>query len=446
MSILQEYIKLVLNESLAGAEKLKKYIRKRGEDAQYYAYMSDINKIGINPKFSYGNPIGIYSYILDEETFNDITIGNQEFATDRPYIFVIRPREDANVLYTSKDMSSEKVKEYRRKISKFVFGSEGDDFLEILKDYGNQSRYDFNLGRLWNAMRLATKNVIVWRKLLKHLGIDAIIDDAGTGMLHPAEQKQAWFSDVKSLEVVDIIYSRGGTKLSIDNFSLEAKMKILGKIDAEKLSDIGSGFFYSLEKNILANIEIGKITPKDLKKHGLKRLYDEIYKERKIVVILPDNRGHIFDTMNQFTGSSGEIDHIKKTIKQKRRFPDGKYEIIDVWFPPDARGIVKKNWEDYFYFPEYYKVIEEFEKNADPNFALKLMNRLIVRLKEKLPDIEISKLRTNKEKIIQFIEEEIEKEGDGFYLPGRLSEFINIELGISQSSSALIRDTIYNLI
>ena len=64
MSILQEYIKQVLiKESLAGAGKLKKYVRKRGEDAQYYAYMSNINKIGINPKFSYGNPIGIYSYI-----------------------------------------------------------------------------------------------------------------------------------------------------------------------------------------------------------------------------------------------------------------------------------------------------------------------------------------------------------------------------------------------
>src|SRR3989344_4079230 len=122
MKDLKNYIKQVLiNESLAGVSKLKKYVK---EPPQYYVYMSSINKIGINPKFSYGNPIGIYSYILDEETFNDITIGNQEFATDRPYIFVIRPREDANVLYTSKDMSSEKVKEYRRKISKFVFGSE----------------------------------------------------------------------------------------------------------------------------------------------------------------------------------------------------------------------------------------------------------------------------------------------------------------------------------
>src|SRR3990167_4965826 len=300
MSILQEYIKLVLNESLAGAEKLKKYIRKRGEDAQYYAYMSDINKIGINPKFSYGNPIGIYSYILDEETFNDITIGNQEFATDRPYIFVIRPREDANVLYTSKDMSSEKVKEYRRKISKFVFGSEGDDFLEILKDYGNQSRYDFNLGRLWNAMRLATKNVIVWRKLLKHLGIDAIIDDDGTGMLHPSEQKQAWFSDVKSLEVVDVIYSRGGTHFSIGELSLESRMALLGKRDAGKLSDIDPPIFYRLEKDILVNIEIGKITPKDLKKYGLKRLYDEVYKKEVLFLITPNEDAFIFNDVKSY--------------------------------------------------------------------------------------------------------------------------------------------------
>ena len=112
MKDLKNYIKQVLiNESLAGVSKLKKYVK---EPPQYYVYMSSINKIGINPKFSYGNPIGIYSYILDEETFYDITIGNQEFATDRPYMFVIRPREGANILYTSEDMTFEEMKEYEK--------------------------------------------------------------------------------------------------------------------------------------------------------------------------------------------------------------------------------------------------------------------------------------------------------------------------------------------
>jgi len=392
MKDLKNYIKQVLiNESLAGVSKLKKYVK---EPPQYYVYMSSINKIGINPKFSYGNPIGIYSYILDEETFYDITIGNQEFATDRPYMFVIRPREGANILYTSEDMTFEEMKEYEKKILKFLDNKKYslDDIISL----GVQSRYKFNLGKLWNVMRSVTKDVIQWRKLLKYLEIDAIIDDDGTGMLHPSEQKQAWFSDVNSFEIVDVIYSEGGTKMDTYNMPSETLLALLSKKYKGKMEHIDPMYFKFLEDKVEASINIGNITPKDLKKYGLKRLYDEIHRVKVLFLITPNEDAFIFNDVKSYF-----------LEPQNLNFPEGKYKTVKISVPPEAIWKMKTQWKEYLAFQEYYEFIDNEFKKKIKYMTEKDINRYLdlffKELKGKIPNKEIQYLKTMKHQLFNFI-------------------------------------------
>lgn len=55
---------------------------------KFFVTMTAVNKIGINPKFSYGNPVGVYCYQLTSEIFNQLKSGTLPFVTDQAYIQV----------------------------------------------------------------------------------------------------------------------------------------------------------------------------------------------------------------------------------------------------------------------------------------------------------------------------------------------------------------------
>ena len=81
-------------------EKLKKYEDEGG----LYVHFGSVPKLGINPQNQFGTPTGIYAYPMNSKYIDD-------FATDNPYIFILRINDMSSMLvledYTESDLNAD---------------------------------------------------------------------------------------------------------------------------------------------------------------------------------------------------------------------------------------------------------------------------------------------------------------------------------------------------
>jgi len=81
-------------------EKLKKYEDEGG----LYVHFGSVPKLGINPQNQFNTPTGIYAYPMNSKYIDD-------FATDNPYIFILRINDMSSMLvledYTESDLNAD---------------------------------------------------------------------------------------------------------------------------------------------------------------------------------------------------------------------------------------------------------------------------------------------------------------------------------------------------
>ena len=188
-------------------------LRKYKDDPNIFISFTDIPKVGIRPSYHYNTPMGVYFYPLQSfwKRFNMDNTNEmpKHFATDRHYIQVIR--------YNGKGQR------YIHDTSQYSESDLQHD-LEILKSLGfniditlPKNKYTRSpFGKLWYTINNIVENEGYTKlgtniasfnknKILRKLGYAYINEPAGTGIIHPNEAEQGFFTSGKYIQMVDTI-------------------------------------------------------------------------------------------------------------------------------------------------------------------------------------------------------------------------------------------------
>ena len=110
---------------------LKRWVATGGA----YAHFADLNKVGINVRYSYTYPFGIHAYPLDATLLAEVESGTVRFAGDRKYIHILVPTHPSLVLRSSEVTGSDVVA-YAAELGvepPDATGSDGDRLMKAAK-------------------------------------------------------------------------------------------------------------------------------------------------------------------------------------------------------------------------------------------------------------------------------------------------------------------------
>ena len=213
--------------------------------------MTNIQKVGLNPTSDFKTPLGLYSYPVTEETVDQLLgvfipeennsiesqpstatdtlseSGNYSvlpFVSNAPYITFFR-LNPGGVFYTSSGMDSQTFSDAVSKLESFakrytsgwysIISAAWADAVAFHKKDQTDGSNIYNLSLIWTMTRsvslsltskfpdnATSKSMILWRKILIELGINAVVDDAGSKLIHPSEPTQAVIFDMSIVEII----------------------------------------------------------------------------------------------------------------------------------------------------------------------------------------------------------------------------------------------------
>jgi hypothetical protein len=184
-------------------EGLQKYVNKG-----YFIHFGEYNKVGINPRSGYDTPLGIYCYPLTQKIYNALVNDKLPFASEMPYIHVIKPKPEANIILLQ-TMTIDELYSYLHDL--------GIDRKEIDLELSGDSKHVYGQGPrhrsiggvfwwfLWKTIKKSRyrKSNVKWNSLFRELEIDGVVDK-GSGIIHENEPTQAVFFSLRSIDVVDM--------------------------------------------------------------------------------------------------------------------------------------------------------------------------------------------------------------------------------------------------
>lgn len=155
-----------------------------------FGRFSGIPKLGINPRFNYSTPLGMYAYPLDH--LQSLIHGNMNqvaYAGEKRYliIFTVKPNTK---LWIIKDGIS----------------PVDNNIIRTANKLGLKIKNPNNSAKLYKSLWKKTKSSKIIRKIILDAGIDGVVDYAN--VMHPADPIQAWFPDISHIQVIDIIDTR----------------------------------------------------------------------------------------------------------------------------------------------------------------------------------------------------------------------------------------------
>ena len=184
-------------------ERLTAHEQSAGDDL--FVHFSDVPRMVVYPDNSYHTPTGFYAYELNRKKMSD-------FATERRYLIVFRPRPNARLLRLKQYAVNEFYNDRNIILSKMPASS-----FYKMGDWDIQARGMSRGSRMWNITRnFANERVGLWASTLYGLlGYDGVIDDC-MSIIHGDEPCQAVFFNTGALELVDII-DKGDTRVRLSN-------------------------------------------------------------------------------------------------------------------------------------------------------------------------------------------------------------------------------------
>ena len=193
-------------------------LRPYADQDDVFVSFSDIPKLGINPRTEYNTPAGIYSYPL-RQMWPSIKSNTIPYAGERQYALVLQPRSSDGIVnvatYTSGEFSRHMNLLEQKVIPKIAGpGVDLDRFQDFFDEAKRESKQQNPAGWLWNITRLLAsmwarsyngpKPTVGWNAIMRALAITGVVDQQGSGLIHPNEPTQAvWFS-ANSLKLLSI--------------------------------------------------------------------------------------------------------------------------------------------------------------------------------------------------------------------------------------------------
>jgi len=177
-------------------EALSKY--KNNHDI-YISYTS-LDKLGINPQYDFGTPLGIYFYPLPE-IWRHIISDNVPFAGERKFVWVVKAKNLLDLdTYTNNDFWDDVKKLNQGNSFQYT-----DAFKYAqLDSKGNPGKFIWYLTHNLAKAKNKDRAPFEWTRLLrKVLGYTGIRDTRG--IIHHNEPQQAIIFSIRDLEVVEKI-------------------------------------------------------------------------------------------------------------------------------------------------------------------------------------------------------------------------------------------------
>lgn len=183
--------------------------------------MTELPKLGINPKTEYSTPVGVYFYpayyYIDE-------YGSVPFKEDAPYIQVFE--FDYGKLLSTHDYTES---DYDRDVNSLM-ANYPDAVSEIKQLYSqaeDEAKIKIPAGYIWYiTYKLSTwlaygeghvpymgtkgkalKHSIIWNTMLRQLGYDVVIDD-GSGVIHGNEPTQGVILNPRIMRLIGTVNNR----------------------------------------------------------------------------------------------------------------------------------------------------------------------------------------------------------------------------------------------
>lgn len=200
-------------------DRLMSYVGKG-----YYVTFTKVPELSLNPVNEYNTPTGIYGYPLDMNKLS-------EFATERPYAIVFRPRKGVRLLdlqnYSEQDFETDVAKlqaaypkmpisGYVKEAKTYAKDKTASGYIwyvtyKLSKDIAD--RKEAKRGEVTNTLPASTyhdRAIVVthaneWTRVFRDvLGYQGV-NDNGSGIIHDNEPFQAVFWDASVVEAVDLV-------------------------------------------------------------------------------------------------------------------------------------------------------------------------------------------------------------------------------------------------
>ncbi len=254
-------------------DQIRDAVSKAG--GRCFVSFTDVDKIGIRPDSKYNTPLGVYFYPFELVDSVD-RVGKLPFASDRPYVQIVRAKDGAKIIDLSTLGESEEKEYYERIFPIFAKAAERswkpglkpetrkeladtvrEAFDHVVEKASEKALHDTPGGRLWYVTRRVAQTMAsgrssgeipgstlrtmapaqsrAWNKLFRELGVDAC-ESTKESVIHRNEPIQAVFFDPTKFEHVATVRNQND---SVTKFSPDL---------AKKLFD--GGFRLDLQKDL----------------------------------------------------------------------------------------------------------------------------------------------------------------------------------------------------
>jgi hypothetical protein len=323
------------------------------DNPKYFFTMTEIKKIGINPRTQYDTPAAVCSYPLTQDYYEKLIHKDGKelpFAGDKPYICLFTTSDKVNVMtsYSESDLEKD-VKTLKRW------------FPEVLtKNFINSAFTSAStptpIGKFWNLTRLIgldifqrtgetgsqidSKQVIRtsgkdWAHLLRNLGYTNFYDP-GTGLMYISEPYQFMVFDTTIIVPIDTYLNPFGKVIFKEVEDPNRPGKTIVQ-PANKIEKADADIFFKKQKSILQRILSQKdpilaikliIKNPNVPSHTKKEICNEIlisnYSKLKDETVGPDSLYHIvYDYLKSENVGAPYL--LSNSLEQYARFLDTIY-------------------------------------------------------------------------------------------------------------------------
>lgn len=235
--LLKECIQGMISELAnqgSDSEQLKKWTQEGG----YYIHFGDHKQVGIPTRDQYPfTPSGIYCYPLNQRILIQYEKGALDFAAEREYVHVLRPRDPSRILNLEK-LTKQQSEKLISKIEKITgkssndFIADNDFFADSVELPPGEKFWRFSM---WCCSDKTTTNNRAWRQLLLNAGVDGVVDRTGIIYRKTDQPEQAVFLGKNVVQHVATIIKNKNRFFDLVRFRfLQAIKKRILRIKNEK--------------------------------------------------------------------------------------------------------------------------------------------------------------------------------------------------------------------
>lgn len=169
-------------------QEIRKYISK-SHPTRYAFTMTEIPKVGLNPKTSFNTPAGVYAFQLNLAYYRKLIEARLPYVNDAPYCNIMKLNFNSGkwLITSSKGLdraTAEDVQAVRQKV--------GEEVWKMASSYGSHWSLG-NDSKIYDLTYWATKtkphSTVAWANLLRELGYIGIYDP-GNSVIHKNEPMQ----------------------------------------------------------------------------------------------------------------------------------------------------------------------------------------------------------------------------------------------------------------